>query len=461
MSNNKEYLSASIFYLIGNIIGQGIVLLSSGIFTRIMDQNAYGMVNTYSAWVLVLNTFIGLNLFITVRNAYIDYHDKYEDFKSSVLLFSIIAFAIITCLIIGVICIFNIQTDIFVICIAAFQAISVHTVNYEMAALSMQGRYKLRTLLLILPNATHTLLSIALIYIYTKNQYYAKISGNAIGIFVYAVLIIVVVFYKNRPQINKEYWKYAACIAVPAIGCTLSDLILLESDRIMITNIIGADETAVYSLVYNIGSILIALYTAINGSWTPWFYKNLHIGKVKEIKKVQGYYVAIFLFMAVGLLTISPEIIKILSPKEYWFGIDYVSLIVIASFLMFLYAFFTTYLMYLKKTVIIAVNTAIAAVLNLILNYFLIGTYKGVGAAIATIISYIILFILHWFASKKQDDDVFNMKIIFASLLVLVLYSFIFYFIRNNFIIRYAIVLIMIVVALIVLLKYKKGKIKL
>ena len=78
--------------------------------------------------------------------------------------------------------------------------------------------------------------------------------------------------------------------------------------------------------------------------------------------------------------------------------------------------------MYLKKTVIIAVNTAIAAVLNLVLNYFLIGTYKGVGAALATIISYIILFILHWFASKKQDDDVFNMKIIFGSLLALVLY---------------------------------------
>ena len=49
----------------------------------------------------------------------------------------------------------------------------------------------------------------------------------------------------------------------------------MQSDRIMLTHMVGASETAVYSLVYNIGSILIALYTAINGSWTPWFYKKL------------------------------------------------------------------------------------------------------------------------------------------------------------------------------------------
>ena len=54
--------------------------------------------------------------------------------------------------------------------------------------------------------------------------------------------------------------------------------------------------------------------------------------------------------MAIGLLTISPEVVKVLSPKTYWTGIGYVNLIVIASFLIYLYAFFTTYLMYLKKT---------------------------------------------------------------------------------------------------------------
>lgn len=454
----NKYLIASVYYIIGNIIGQGVVLLSSGIFTRIMSKEAYGLVNTYSAWVLVLNTFIGLNLFITVRNAYLDYREDYKRYQSSVLLFSLVAFLCLTVTIIGVVVIFKIDADVFVILVAAVQAISVHTVNYEMAVLSMEGKYKPRTLLMALPNIFHTILSIILILIYSSNQYYGKIIGNSLGIALFAIIIIVYVFHNEKPKFIKEYWRYAAIIGIPAIMCTLSDLILMESDRIMLTEMVGAEETAVYSLVYNIGSILIALYTAINGSWTPWFYKNLEKGNKKEIRKVEVAYIAVFTFITIGLLTISPEIIKILSPRTYWTGINYVGLIVIASFLIFLYTFFTTYLMYLKKTGIIAINTTIAALLNLVLNYLLIPEYKSEGAAYATIISYVVLFVLHWLAILKYSRDVIDMKAFLICIILLVLYNVLFNFISAGYIIRYGIVGLMLIVMAIALIFYKKKK---
>lgn len=49
MEQQNKFLKASVFYLFGNIVGQGVVLLSSAIFTRIMDKEAYGLVNTYSS----------------------------------------------------------------------------------------------------------------------------------------------------------------------------------------------------------------------------------------------------------------------------------------------------------------------------------------------------------------------------------------------------------------------------
>ncbi len=454
----NKYLIASVYYIIGNIIGQGVVLLSSGIFTRIMSKEAYGLVNTYSAWVLVLNTFIGLNLFITVRNAYLDYREDYKRYQSSVLLFSLVAFLCLTITIISVVVIFKIDADVFVILVAAIQAISVHTVNYEMAVLSMEGKYKPRTMLMALPNIFHTILSIILILIYSSNQYYGKIIGNSLGIAVFAIIIIVYVFHNEKPVFIKEYWRYAAIIGIPAIMCTLSDLILMESDRIMLTEMVGAEETAVYSLIYNIGSILIALYTAINGSWTPWFYKNLEKGSIKEIRKVEAAYIAVFTFITIGLLTISPEIIKILSPRTYWGGINYVGLIVIASFLIFLYTFFTTYLMYLKKTGIIAINTTIAALLNLVLNYLFIPEYKSEGAAYATITSYVVLFILHWLATLKYSRNVIDMKAFLICIIILVLYSVLFNFISAGYIIRYGIVGLMFIVMVTALLFYKKKK---
>lgn len=438
-NKNGNYLVASVYYLAGNIIGQGIVLLSSTIFTRIMDKEAYGLVSTYSAWVLVLNTFIGLNLFITVRNAYIDYKEDYKKYTSSVMLFSLLAFVFFTGLIIGVISVFHFKIDIFIVFLASVQAISVHSVNYQMAVYSMENKYKLRTMLMVAPNILHTALSVILVLIYSNHQYYGKIIGNVLGIAVFAGGIVISLFRKVKPDISFRYWKYAAVISVPAILNTLSDLVLMQSDRIMLTELVGSGETAVYSLVYNIGSILIALYTAINGSWTPWFYMKLEQKDVSGIRHVQSLYIKGFTFLTIGLLTVSPEIIKILAPKSYWNGIRYVNLIMIASFIIFLYSFFTTYLMYLKKTGIIGMNTVFAAGLNLVLNYILIPEYHAVGAAVSTIISYIVLFLLHWIPARKFGKEFLCMRTMLKCLCLLLLYSILFYLIRDYWMIRYVI----------------------
>lgn len=456
--NDGKYLIASIYYLIGNVIGQGIILLSSTIFTRMMTKEAYGLVNTYGAWVLILNTFIGLNLFITVRNAYIDYKENYHRFTSSILLFSLMAYVIFAMVIIGGLAVLGIKTDLFIVFLATIQAISVHTINVQMSVWAMENHYKARTMLMVLPNMLHTILSMILIVLCINNQYYGKIIGNVTGLLLFAVIVFFHEFRLEKPTICKEYWKYAVAISVPGIMHTLSDLILMQSDRIMLTEMSGAAETAVYSLVYNIGSILIALYTAINGSWTPWFYQKIASGKYAEVKKVQAIYIRIFTLLTIGLLTISPEVIKILSPSTYWMGIDYVNLIVLASFIIYIYSFFTTYLMYLKKPGVIAKNTIIAAVINLGLNYMMIPRYQAAGAALATIISYIILFFFHYNSARKFDTGVFCKKEMLLGILGLVLYCTLFYFVRERTILRYIIVFFIAVILLKFFLDRKKEK---
>lgn len=311
---------------------------------------------------------------------------------------------------------------------------------------------------MIFPNVVHTVLSVIFVFVYTQNQYYGKILGNALGIFVFAFLSATSIFKKRKPKFNKEYYKYALAISVPAIFYTLSDLILMQSDRIMITSMVGAKETAVYSLVYNIGSILIALYTAINGAWTPWFYQKLAIGETEEIRKIQKKYILLFFAISISVLNVSPEVIKILSPKTYWFGIDYVNLIVISSYLIFIYSFFTTYLMYQKQTVRIAVNTIISATTNIVLNYVLIMRYESVGAAYATILSYTLLFLLHAMAIEKTERKNFAFGEMLLSVAGICVYGGIFYLMRNLWLVRYAILLVTGIVILFQLKNYVKEK---
>lgn len=435
--SKQEYAKASIYYAIANIIGQGIVLVSSAVFTRLMSKNDFGLVSTYSTWVLVLNTFIGLNLFITVRNAYIDFKDDYDNYNSSILVLCILSGVGMTLVVAGASAIFKSGFGLQEVLLACVQSVALNIVNYKLAIQSMKNQYRKRAVLMIAPNWTHIILSVVLIFLFPCNVYLAKISGNAIGVLIFGIICTIGLFRQAAPKIIPKYWKYALKISIPSIFNTLSDLILMQCDRLMLTAMVGAEETAEYSVIYNVSSIIVAIYQAINGAWTPWFYKRAAEKDNKTARKYQGYYMLIFTIFTCGMLTISPELIKLISPSSYWDGIRYVGPIVVASYLIFLYAFLTSYLMYKKETGKIAGNTIIAAVLNVGLNYMLIPQYKAVGAVMATVVSYLVLFVLHFHAVEKEGRQYFSVRGMCLNFSGVTGYAILFYFIRDMWIARY------------------------
>lgn len=439
----KEYAKASIYYVIANIVGQGVVLLSSAIFTRMMSKADYGLVSTYSTWVLLINTFICFNSFISVRTAYIDFRDDYDRYNSSVLSLSILCGIFITLVLATITKLTGMNFGIWEVLLACIQSIALNIINYTLAIQSMKNEYKQRTFMMIAPNWCHTILSIVLMMIFTGNLYMAKIAGNAFGLAIFGIICSIVLFYKVAPKVILKYWKYALFISIPSIFYTLSDLILMQSDRLMLTSMVGSEETAEYSVIYNVSSIIMAIYQAINGAWLPWFFDKVSNNENNIIKKYQSYYILVFTVFTCGMMTISPELVKIMAPENYWDGIRYVAPITIASYLMFIYAFFSSYLLYQKRTSRIAVNTIIAAILNIVLNVVLIPEYKAVGAVIATVISYSVLFVLHYFAVLKDSTQFFDMFKMWLNIAGVIVFGVIFSVVIDFWGLRYSLFVIM------------------
>ncbi len=433
----QEYAKASIYYVIANIIGQGIVLISSAWFTRMMSKADYGLVSTYSTWVLVINTFICLDLFISVRTAYVDFKDDYDNYNSSVLTLSILCGVVMTMLIVGITQITGMNFGLREVLLACLQSVALNIVNYMLAIQSMKNEYRQRTFMMIAPNWTHIILSVFLMLIFTTNLYMAKIAGNAFGLIFFGVICTVALYRKAKPRIIPKYWKYSLKISVPSIFYILSDLILMQCDRLMLTSMVGAEETAEYSVIYNVSSIIVAIYQAVNGAWLPWFFEKVKHKDKASIRKYQGYYMLLFSVFSCGMMTVSPELIKIMSPQSYWNGIRYVAPIVVASYLIFMYAFFSTYLLYMKRTTRIAVNTIIAAVLNWGLNFWLIPQYKAVGAVIATVAAYTVLFIIHLIAVLKDGRGYFVISNMWINIAGVSAFGIVFYLIRDIWWLRY------------------------
>ena len=93
MISNKKInplLKSSIIYIVATIIGQGMTFLGIIVFTRLMDQNDYGLYSTYYAYVSVVTVLIGANLHYALNNAYIDKKNRIKEFRKSVLCLSFV-----------------------------------------------------------------------------------------------------------------------------------------------------------------------------------------------------------------------------------------------------------------------------------------------------------------------------------------------------------------------------------
>ena len=114
--------------------------------------------------------------------------------------------------------------------------------------------------------------------------------------------------------------------------------------------------------------------------------------------------------------------------------------------------------MYHKKTARIAINTIISAVLNIVMNYFLIIKFKSIGAAYATIISYAILFALHFVAIQKEERKNFAFLDMIISVIAICVYGCIFFLIKDLWLVRYTILSIIGILMLIQIKKYIKER---
>ena len=175
----------------------------------------------------------------------------------------------------------------------------------------------------------------------------------------------------------------------------LSGLVLGQSDRVMLQSMSGNYEAGIYSFAYTIASVLSLLWNATNNAWVPWYYENTKVNNTKGINQLAKKYILLFSIGTCAIMLMTPEVMKILGPEEYWSAGRVIAMVVYGIYFNFLYTFAVNYEFYSQNTRWIAVGSICAAGVNVGLNLLLIPQFGGMGAAVATLISYFVLFVFH------------------------------------------------------------------
>lgn len=445
----SRLIKSGIWFTIGTFFVQGISFITMPIFTRLLSTSDYGIMGVYSTWTSVFTAIITLGLVATVNNAKVDFKERYNEFASSILFLATI-FAIIW-LIIGFLFKEQIASIIklnsILVMFLIVQSFFGFVVDFSNAKLNAEYKYKKYLIISISSAVINTVLAIILIKNIKVDKYYGRVGSLLIVAVIYGTILYIIAMKKSKKIINLQYWKYGLAISVPAIVHLLSGVILQSVDTVMIHSMIGSSAAGIYTFAYKIGMIMYIVWMACNKAWVPWFYENMKQKNYSDIEQKIKYYIMLFSIMGALLIFISPEIGRLMGTKDFYKGLDYVPLIMIGYYFQFLYSIPANLEFYTKNTKFLSLGTLIAALTNVVLNYILIPRYGAAAGAWTTIISYILLFLYHYYISLRvYEVRIYRFKPFAYGILSIILSSILFFIVKNNWIFRYGILILILLI---------------
>ncbi|PHR49236.1 MAG: polysaccharide biosynthesis protein [Fluviicola sp.] len=226
------------------------------------------------------------------------------------------------------------------------------------------------------------------------------------SVLVFALISSFLLWKKNLviPKLKKDYIKDILKFGIPLIPHTIGATLIVFSDRIFIVKMVGEDALGLYSVGYQIGMVISLIQNSFNQAWTPYFYGKLKENKEKVklniVKFTYGYFV--FMMLLVLLVYLTEDLIfKWFIGENFHDAKEFVVWIALAFAINGMYKMVVNYFFFLKKTIPVSIITFLAAILNLILNYFLILEYGAIGAAKAAVLAFLVQFIVMWVISAR------------------------------------------------------------
>lgn len=462
MNENKaeatDLVKAGTWYTISNFLVKGIAFITVPIFARLMTKNEMGYYSNIIVWMDVLSIIVGFSLPTSVNRARFDFNGQLEQYCSSIL-FGGTIFAIICY---GIVCIFM----PFFETVFSVEAVYIHMIFYylfvhsafEIVSICERVKYHYKNIAaLSLISAILTTAVSILMVLFMENKVMARTAGLIFPMIFLSVPLYFYIMMKGRGVLRMEYIRYAFLYSWPFIPHLLSMKILNASDRIMITKMVGTEANAIYTIAYTCMSVATIFLTSLNTAVSPWVFDKLESKDTKGLKQFTLPYVALFGIILQLVMLVAPEVLLIVGGKNYLEGISCFVPLFTSIMVQFCYCLYVNVEQYARKTWAVAFGTAVAAVVNVVLNFILIPRYGYVAAAYTTLIGYLILFAVHYTIDRIIGyKNVYNDKVVFFALAFFLIQQPVLLYLYRHMIIRYFLFGLELCVMAIYLWRYKR-----
>ena len=407
---NSQKIIGNTAWLLGDkFLRMGFGLLIGVWVARYLGPEKFGLLNYAIAFVSLFNVFATLGLKnIVVRDLVRKPLEKGEILGSSFLL-KLLGSSLLFIFTVTVIYLLRpdeSQTQILV----GIIAIGMIFRSFDVIELWFQSQVQSKYI--ILANTSGYLLLNIVKIIAIKNQ--APLIIFAIiwsGEFLLAALGLIIVYQWQGHLLRAWRWSFQRAKLLlkeswPLILSQLVIMVYLRTDQIMLGEMIGESAVGIYAVVVKLSEMLFLIPNTVVRSVFPTIIQAKEVSKELYHQRQQKLFTTVAAFsysLAIPITFISTYIVTLIYGENYATGGPIFAVLVWSGLFVSLGVARSPCLIAEGLTKFSAATTATGAVVNIILNYFLIIKYGIMGAAISTVIAQIMAsYVSHSFYPKTR-----------------------------------------------------------
>lgn len=416
-STNKKFFTQSSHYFLGTLTLFLTHFISFPIFTRLFSVEDYGILGLITVTISTVvslaklgfnNSAIRFYSDCRAGNKNYDLKQFYSTFFWCTVLVSLLI-SIVYCLVIWFSPTNLLNSHVKDLLFFTAVLVFLNTTNNILKSF-FRAEQKTKTLNLIdiLTNYSSIGFSVVFILWYIKGLY-GFYTGQIMVSTVLLIGLIINLLNKHKVKIKyisgniiRESLKYG----LPLMGLEFLNHILTYSDRYLIQFYHGAERLGIYTVGYNLSQYLTNLFLIpislvitpiLMETWTNKGERETQLFLTSAVK----YFLMVVLPVVFGFVAISHDLIPLLATRKYMESEVVIPYVVGGIALFTLTYIFNSGLTIYKKTGRILGFACIASIVNIVLNVLLIPQHDIIGAAYATLISYLFFFLCVSFSSFR------------------------------------------------------------
>lgn len=403
----SSLIKSSGIYTIASLLNASIPFLLIPLLTKYLSPADFGLVIMFSTITTIMTPFVGLSMEGVIARKYYCEKNNIPIYLGNCIIMSI-SFSLLVflfCFIFKdvIFAYTSVPPEWILLCV--LYCFSQFIVSLRLTLYQVKVRPLNYGLIQISQSILNFVSSVILITAFALKWEGRLIAQIFSSVLVASIAISSLLIKKEAVfKLDYSFISYALKFGGGLIPHVLGAAFIVQTNRFFILHMVDINETGLYGLASQVGSIISFFTVSFNNAYVPWLYKKLNqndiVIKRKIVKLTYAYFLLIIIFGFLFYMLV-PTFFKIFIDKNYVASLKYIFWVIFGFVFQGMYYMVTNYIIYSEKTYYQAVVTFVVGLFSIPANYFLITFVGFTGAAIAFCCSYFLLFIFTWMLSNR------------------------------------------------------------